>query len=244
MYAAEQISKLNEIELFIYNYVLQNYKKVAYMRIRDMAEETNVSTATILRFCRKLGFDGFTEFRYDLKNKITLMKGEYKITTFDKNDLVDFVNKSSTDDFIAIIRKAASLIRTYNNIVFVGIGNSGIISSFGARYFTEVVKFTTFFNDPFVDPIREYTEDTLVIAISATGESTQTINIVQRFKLSGAKIISITNSNKSTISKLSDYCIAYNSTSQKDILKYKKAASQIEHVFIIEMLAHCCQGYF
>ena len=68
----EQI-KFNDLtttEQSVYSYILSNEEKVSYMRIRDLAEATHVSTATILRLIKKLGYDGFVEFRTTLKYKV------------------------------------------------------------------------------------------------------------------------------------------------------------------------------
>lgn len=46
----EQSVELNDTELEIYNFITANLQKVVYMRIRDLADETHVSTTTILRF--------------------------------------------------------------------------------------------------------------------------------------------------------------------------------------------------
>lgn len=67
MFTHEIIASFNELETSLYNYICQNGEKVAYMRIRELADETHVSTATILRFCRKLNCEGFSEFKVMLK---------------------------------------------------------------------------------------------------------------------------------------------------------------------------------
>ncbi|PAK36745.1 hypothetical protein CHI08_23715 [Peribacillus simplex] len=53
----------NELECSLYGYISKNTKKVAYMRIRELADETHVSTSTILRFCRKVDCAGYSEFK-------------------------------------------------------------------------------------------------------------------------------------------------------------------------------------
>lgn len=67
MFSNDAIASFNELETSIYNYISQNLEKVAYMRIRELADETHVSSATILRFCRKLNCEGFSEFKVKLK---------------------------------------------------------------------------------------------------------------------------------------------------------------------------------
>ena len=43
-----------------------DYKQVIYMSITDLAAATDVAEATVLRFCRLLGFNGYQEFRLNL----------------------------------------------------------------------------------------------------------------------------------------------------------------------------------
>ncbi|MCM3160687.1 hypothetical protein [Metabacillus litoralis] len=50
------------------------------MRIRNLADETHVSTSTIMRFCKKLNCEGFSE----LKVKQKLVIDEKKDTTNQK----------------------------------------------------------------------------------------------------------------------------------------------------------------
>lgn len=88
MFTHEMIASFNELETSLYNYISKNSEKVAYMRIRELADETHVSTATILRFCRKINCEGFSEFKVKLKmyleeNKKTILKDtQHAVTEF------------------------------------------------------------------------------------------------------------------------------------------------------------------
>ena len=62
-----QVESFNETETYVYNYVVKNTKKVLSESIRELANHTNVSTATVIRFCKKVGCSGFTELKYKLK---------------------------------------------------------------------------------------------------------------------------------------------------------------------------------
>ena len=67
MFSYEVIQSLNNLELSLYEYIMKNNKKVIYMRIRELADEAHVSTTTILRFCKKLNCEGFSEFKVKFK---------------------------------------------------------------------------------------------------------------------------------------------------------------------------------
>ena len=63
VFTYNQVSSLNETEVHIYNYVLNNKEKVLDESIRELAHDAHVSTATIVRFCKKLGCEGFLELK-------------------------------------------------------------------------------------------------------------------------------------------------------------------------------------
>ena len=53
MFSYEEIQKYNETDIHIYKYIVSNIDKIQYMTIRELANELQVSTSTILRFCNK-----------------------------------------------------------------------------------------------------------------------------------------------------------------------------------------------
>ena len=59
-----------EQEKKIANYIMQNHKEVVNMTIGDLAEASGTSVATISRFCRKCGVDGFHHLKIGLAKEI------------------------------------------------------------------------------------------------------------------------------------------------------------------------------
>ena len=70
MFTVDQIKSLNELELSVYHYVMQHQSAIPYMRIRELAAEAHVSTTTVLRFCKKIGCDGYAEFKLRMKQEL------------------------------------------------------------------------------------------------------------------------------------------------------------------------------
>lgn len=96
MFSYDVIQKLNNLELSLYDYVMKNSKKVVYMRIRELACEAHVSTTTVLRFCEKLGCEGFSEFK--VKFKIYLKENEIKKVSDDTSEIVNFFKSIENND--------------------------------------------------------------------------------------------------------------------------------------------------
>ncbi|MGM0924110.1 MAG: MurR/RpiR family transcriptional regulator [Bacillota bacterium] len=249
MFTAEMIASLNELETSLYNYICKNEDKVAYMRIRELADETHVSTSTILRFCKKLNCEGFSEF----KTKIKLHLEETKKTTIKniEHSVMEFFERISQGSIEENIKKAAHLVAESNNVLFIGTGSSGIMAEYGARYFSSVGKFSMYINDPYFPIHAKLLSDSVALALSVSGETPAIITHINQLKGQGIKIISITNSKYSTISKISDINIAYYVTEERfetsfgknpyyeteEQFKYSDITTQVPVIYILESLA-------
>src|SRR3954447_9009389 len=108
MFSNDIIASFNELETSLYNFICQNRDKVAYMRIRELADETHVSTATILRFCRKLNCEGFSEFK--VKLKMHLKENKKTIIKSSQHSVVEFFERTLKGDLSDKISEAASLV--------------------------------------------------------------------------------------------------------------------------------------
>ena len=100
------------------------------------------------------------------------------------------------------------MIREARQLIFIGIGTSGILGKYGARYFSNIGKYSQYIEDPFY-PIHEDMDSTVVIALSESGETQQVLSMAERFKRHNAIIFSITNGDACTLAKLSDYHLPY-----------------------------------
>lgn len=52
----------------IYNYIIHYPEKMQYITIEKIAGNLHTSVASVQRFCKKMGFSGFKEFKFQLKN--------------------------------------------------------------------------------------------------------------------------------------------------------------------------------
>ena len=64
---AENAHLLNKGDNEILSYCVRNNQRISEMKVQDVAEELYTSPASMIRFCKKLGFSGFSEFKAALK---------------------------------------------------------------------------------------------------------------------------------------------------------------------------------
>lgn len=130
-----QVNSLNETEAHIYNYVMQNKEKVLEESIRELANVVHVSTATIVRFCKKLGCEGFMEFKYKLKDSIS--DEEYK-NQIAVSSFVDFTEHIHSQKYLESIKRTVDHIKNANYFYISFLGSYGDFAKFIARTFSHI----------------------------------------------------------------------------------------------------------
>lgn len=233
MFTQEEIASFNELETSLYNYITKNREKVAFMRIRELAGETHMSTSTILRFCRKVNCEGFSEFKVRLK-----MHLEEEKSTDLKNaqyTVSEFFERTLKGDIERNIKNAAALINAADTVIFIGIGSSGILAEYGARYFSSLGKFSMYIKDPYFPIHSNMRNNSVTIALSVSGENNFTVTHLNQLKQEGSTIISITNHKHSTIAKISDVNISYYVT--EEWYENANITTQVPVMYTLESMA-------
>lgn len=233
MFSSEVISSFNELESALYRYIMENSEKVVYMRIRDLADAAHISTSSVLRFCRKVNCEGFSEFK--VKLKMYLESEQTPSLKSSQHFLYEFIERTLKGDFEGKIKEAAKLIAEAKNVLFIGTGSSGILAQYGARYFSSLEKFSFYINDPFFPMNMQYLDNSVTIVLSVSGENSITIDHISKLKREGSKIISITNNQHCTISRISDLNIAYYVTDER--VHRANITTQTPVVYILEAMA-------
>ncbi|WP_314061908.1 MurR/RpiR family transcriptional regulator [uncultured Vagococcus sp.] len=234
MFTYEQIQSLNDLEFGVYNYVIQHIVDVRTMKIRELADNAHVSTTTVLNFCNKMGCKGYSEFK--IKLQLMHEKEELAELTDDTVAMMDFFKKINTDDFKDQINHSAKIIANASSVFFYGIGSSGILGQYGARYLSNMGIYATHINDPFYPIPQEVRDNTILIVLSVSGETSMVLHRVSEYKQNNFKIISITNSDSSTLSKISDGAVGYYMPIEKKG-PIHNITTQVPVIHIIETLA-------
>ncbi len=208
MFAYEVLESYNDLEMLVYSYVMEHKEEVKYMTIRELAEAVHVSTSTVIRFCKKTGCEGYSEFKLRFKQFLEEDKKKKEIRDSGVDEIMYFFHTMTSNRYEEKINEVVTHLKTAKHIVFIGIGTSGILGKYGARYFSNIGKYSQYIEDPYY-PITVDLDSTVVIALSESGETQQVIHLAEHFKRHNAKIFSITNGGESTLAKISDYHLSY-----------------------------------
>ena len=147
LFTYENIIRFNETDLMIYKYIAAHEVEVSYMTIRDLARANHVSTSSILRFCEKTGCEGYSEFRDALRERVRARE-DHELGS-DIREILEYFGRTRSAAFSESVERAARLIHASGKIIFMGIGGSGILARYGARYFSNYGKLSFSIEDPY-----------------------------------------------------------------------------------------------
>jgi DNA-binding MurR/RpiR family transcriptional regulator len=226
-YLKENYDQLTESQKIIGKYVLDNYRDVAFMSAIELGNKVGVSDSTIIRFTRTIGFNGFSEFKNNIRQSIKNYDPPYKrlsknISNFnEENNLIMQIGKSdlnNLEDFLLNIEtkkieEAVEAIYEARTIFLMGTRSSGLIIDFFAFHLRRmgftVIQITKngLAN---VEKLTSINQNDLLIASSFPRYSKPTYKGVMLAKKKGAKVLTITDNNLKSISIKSDIVFSLN----------------------------------
>ncbi len=208
--------EMTDSEKLIADYILNNPEEIYNLKIEDLSRKLNLSLPTVFRFTRKLGFEGFKDF------KVALIKDIAIGMNIDVSDIGDEGIKATTNSIfekitgnlketLSLIKyddieKAVDLIISVKRLVFFAVSSS-ISVAFDSYYKFFRAGFNCFYNiDSYTqrDIATQCTSRDAAVGISFSGETVETVESMKIAKKNGAGTISVTTFFNSPITEYSD----------------------------------------
>lgn len=244
-----QYAELTATEQSVADYILQNSQDVIHMPIATFAENAGVVKSAIIRCCKSLGFEGYSDMKIALAMELSqnrkLNYNPYIDTNDDVGAILDKVFSSNvktlhdTAEKIdrGVLRTAVNLLDRANIIYIYAIGTSaGIANEFQYRLM-QIGKTALCINDVPTMKVSSLNikEGDVAVGISHSGRTVATIDALQLAKERGADTLCITSYPGSKITENSDHSIEIYS----DEIDYPMEAisARIAHLSIIDALA-------
>ena len=147
------------------------------------------------------------------------------ITPYIKNNIPDFSDIGIDDE----------TLKNIDNIQIIACGPARHAGLVACSVFTPILKIpvNTFVASEYRYTEPYITEHTLVIPVSQSGETIDTLASLTLAKNLGAKILSIVNVKSSTIARSSDYCIYTNAGPEIAVASTKAYTVQIAALYLL-----------
>jgi len=140
-----------------------------------------------------------------------------------------------------IIEQVAHEIKNACGTYLVGCGTAGKVCMVGEYLFSTIAKkhVNFSFGSEFIYHKHFLTDKSLMICVSQSGETADTLEAIEVAKEKGVKIVSIVNVESSTMARISDIVIPIKAGLEKAVASTKATSSQIA---ILTLLASACDG--
>ncbi len=245
----------------IASFILNNPEKLYKLTLNDMAEEINVSYATLCRFFKKLDISGFKAFKQTVINELT--KKDFADLTNPEDDMrmnphqtfaqimgeiCDFAENvvrqcektiSPTD-----IEMIAEVLSRADFLYFVGLGTSAISAQYAYTKFFRIMPSCAYDNDIIIAKMKAsvMTEKNVLFVVSSSGRTKSILEIAKIAKENGATVISLSDFSVSSLANIADINI---STTLRESNKYIDTDfPHIQgHITIIDILYSCLYKY-
>jgi len=209
------------------DYVLKHSKEIAFLPIAQVSKQSLVSSATIVRFCRLLGFKGYTEFakliQQSLQSDLTAFN-RYKLKKFMGNDqeedpqpksiyhkLLQQEISNTANLFESIDKKnyvqCLDLMVAADRFCVIGsLASSALAVYLGQNlskinYKTDIIQHSGI---PSFAALEKLTKDSVVFLLSFPRYPQETLELGRFARTKGAHIISITDTPMSPLVSLAD----------------------------------------
>lgn len=227
------------------DYILKNPSNVLPLFITELAAICNSSTASIVRFSKKLGFEGYHQLKIAIaKESIThpvnenITKNDSAFSIFEKicDDVYYSLEKTKNTIDIQSIQKCCDCILKAKKVFFFGLGNSAAVSDDAAHKLFRLGLNVASYTDNHMQAIAaaHTDENCVVFGISDSGFSKDIVESLQTSQKNGAITIALTNQVSSPIESVSD--IVLRTTSNETNYRILGLCSRITQLTIIDTI--------
>lgn len=206
---------MGRAEKKIADWIIANPGKLIPLSISELADECKCSEATIVRFARRLGFEGYQALKISLAREDNVRDVSESIKPEDST--FEVFEKVCNDIYCSLERTkkmlnpdslmlAAEKIHSANKIISLGLGNSAAIAVDMSHKFLRAGCNAVAYTDNHMQAIAasHLSAGDVAIGVSHSGSSKDIVDALRIAKERGAVTICLTNYGKSPILKVSD----------------------------------------
>ncbi|MGZ9696729.1 MurR/RpiR family transcriptional regulator [Bacillus safensis] len=203
---------LSETERYLLNYIHQHLEDISTLSIVTLSERANVSTATIVRLMKKIGYNGYTSFKYRLKQEKKMTDASDQLKNIDE-DIKLAIRKNEEEvlktiqlQSIGQIEDAVQKIHNADKIYIFGRGFSEMIAKEMTIKLQLIGKTCEVHDDPNIIRLksRDIEKSELAIFVSLNGETAELVEACQNLSMKQVTTITVTTRIDSRLSKISD----------------------------------------
>ncbi len=248
----------SDIDSRIADYILDMKERLRDVSVRKMARELYVAPSTIIRFCQKVGYEGFNDLREDYLKEVEYLSSHFKSLDpnfpFDKGDReitvankIEVLYEEILRDCKSLLepetlKRAVDMIHRAGEIYVCTLGpQMGLVEIFQDKMARvgKMVHTSTRIGEGYYQAC--YCQKTAAfMIISYTGETNVGLKIGKKAKERGISTMAITSYGNNSLSEMCDVCL-YVSTREKLVKNLGTFGLNVSVMYLLDVLY---AGYF
>lgn len=243
---------LRNSEQMVADFVLSAPQEVLQLTMLNLSRQIGVSEASVIRFCKRIGYSGYSEFKLMLAKEV----GQRGSEGFECDDGIEIYSDSeleeipqkvisrsirALEDTLQIFNqreyeRAVHVLSSARRVVLFGVGNSASVAEDAATKFLRLGIQCSVADDAHVQMMTaiHLRPGDVAIGISHSGRTKDTVDALKLARESGATTICITNHQASYITEAADIHLLTAATETS--FDSETMASRIAQLAIIDML--------
>ena len=227
--------------------ILKQPEMAIYASVNEVAAVAHVSEATVMRFCRILGFKGFQDFKIALAREMVIPSPRFREEAPGEGDgamvrKVFQINSAALQDTLEILEieamhTAAEILINAPQILVIGVSGSGpAVTYAGNRFLLLGIKafmYTDFYLMLMAASLLSAGD--VLLAISNSGTTREIIETVRVAKEKDAQVICITNNSLSPLARICEPALV--TASREMSLPEEAVASLVCQISILDALS-------
>ena len=242
----QESHEMGTAEARVARFVSTQPNQVLHMSMAKLSEECDVSDPTIMRFCRRFGFQGYQDFKLYLAQSL-VPSAPFAYEQIVAGDSVEnIVRKTARNSLNAIQRGLEDIIPTQieagakllNGAAWIGIYSSGIseitgldaehkFQRLGLRCAAVAGRKKQWLHAENSKPSE------VALIFSQSGHTRQMVEVATAVRARGARVVSVTAAD-SPLASISDVLIAVTPYERTELLT--PIASRLNHHLVVNML--------
>lgn len=228
-------------------YIKEHLDLALRCNLLELAEQIGVSDASVVRFCKSLGYKGFQEFKINAALE-TVPSGQQFHPKLQKDDNVEQICQKifATETTalqrtiqaldIDIMKQIAHILAGASRIVFAGTGGSMIVAKDALHKFLKIGIHVCAVEDKDIQLMEAslLKPGDVLFAVSHSGNNLHVLRAAELAKASGAAVVGLTCGTKTGLGKIADYIIS--TVSEETIFRSESGSTRLAQLAVIDSL--------
>ncbi len=228
-------------------YLLGNFDKSLHSTLLELADEIGVSDASIVRFCKSIGYTGFQEYKINAAMQCVPEPRLYNPSLSVDDSPAELCNKifaiessaleqTKQELDIKVMNEVADLLINAKRINLVGTGGSAISARDFQHKLLKIGVRAELQEDKDLQLMSAslLTENDVLFAISHSGSNLHVAETIDLAKKQNAKVVTLTMKSKNVVVEKADYPLYV--VSEKTIFESESFSARLAQLAMLDCL--------